>query len=194
MSDTKKPDPIITPPFVGSYVTLVKPRAIEEGKEAKYSINCVLKKKDPETIKLIKKLEAAFNASMIATFGKAIPFTSCKHYPIRDGDKPNEDGDVDDLTKGCWVIYASSKFKPGVIDQRGQKLFSEEDLYSGAIYRAALTTWAWKHATGGKGVSINLDNVMKMKDGTRIGGGRAAEADFEGYIDENAGDDDDMLK
>lgn len=199
MSDTdnddkpakKKAVAIISPEALGSYVTLVRPRAIEKGKEPKYSINLVLKKKDPEVIKFIKRLEASFTASMINTLGKALPFSACKHYPIWDGDKPNEDGEVSDITKRCWIVYASSKFKPGAIDKRGNKLISEDQLYSGAIYRASLSTWAWKHKTGGKGVSINLDNIMKVRDGDRIGGGRAAESDFENIIDPDAEDDED---
>jgi hypothetical protein len=200
MADKAKAQPIITPEFVGSYVTLVKPRAIEEGKDPKYSINIVLKKKDPKTIAFIKKLEAAFNASMLDKLGKAIPFAALKHYPIHDGDKPNEDGEKNEITKGCWSIYAASNFKPGALNKRGEKLFTEDELYSGAIYIAAVTTWAWKHPTGGKGVSVNLDNVMKIRDGNRIGGGRKAEEDFAGMIDPDASDDDgegaddDMLK
>lgn len=189
--DKKKKTKIVTPEFRGSYVTLVKPRAIEEGKEPKYSMNIVLKKKDPETIKFIKRLEAAFQAEMIETLGKALPFAACKHYPIRDGNKPNEDGEVSEITKGCWVITASNKFKPGCIDKNGNKLISEDELYSGAFYRASVSAWAWKHATGGKGVSVNLDNVMKIKDGDRFGGGSSAEADFEEYIDSDGSDEDD---
>lgn len=189
MADKAK-NVIITPEFLGSYVTLVKPRAIEADKEPKYSINMVLKKKLPTTIAFLKKLEASFNASMIEKLGKALPFASCKHYPVRDGDKPNEDGEINEITKGCWVVYASANFKPNSLDRRGQKLLSEDQLYSGAIYVAAITTWAWKHPTGGKGVSINLDNVLKMRDGERIGGGRPAEQDFAGLIDPDATDDD----
>lgn len=201
VSDDKKPKTkIITPEFRGSYVTLVKPRAQEEGKEPKYSINIVLKKKAPETIAFLKRLEASFNASMIEKLGKAIPFAACKYYPVHDGDKPDEDGEVSDITKGCWRIYASNKFKPGCIDKAGQKLFSEEDLYSGAWYRASVSTWAWKNDLGGRGVSINLDNVMKLKDDDKYGGGGSkAEDDFAEHIEgsgteEVEDDDDDMLK
>lgn len=197
MSDKKQKVKIITPEFRGSYANLVKPRAIEEGQEPKYSITIVLKKKDPETIALIKKLEAAFNVAMIEKLGKAIPFAACKHYPIKDGNKPNEDGEVSEITKGCWTFAASNKFKPGVIDKNGNKLFSEDDLYSGAWYRASISAWAWKHATGGKGVSVNLDSLMKIKDDGRYGGGSNPEQDFEDHIDssgEEDEDDDDMLK
>ena len=176
---------IITPEFRGSYVTLVKPRAIsdEPDAELKYSINILLPKDSPETKAFIKKLEGAFAASMTEKLGKPIPFANCRHYPIHDGDKADDDGNVDEITKGCWVIYASNKRKPGAIDMKGNKLFSEDDLYSGAWYRASLSTWAWTNPKFGKGVSINLDNVLKVKDDEAFGG-RAAppEDDFKSFL------------
>jgi hypothetical protein len=53
-----------------------------------------------------------------------------------------------------------------------------EELYSGAYYRASIRCFAWEHPTGGKGVSVALDNVMKIKDGEAFSGKSSASDDF----------------
>lgn len=176
--DKPKPTKLITPVFRGSFVTLVKARSIEEGQTPKYSILAPLSKTNKEATAFIAKLRAEIARVVLAKFGKAIPEKALKHFPIRDGDTMEQEGFA-----GHWCISASNKFKPGVVDGAGNKLFSEEDLYSGAWYRASISVWAWSHKTGGKGVSINLDNVLKTKDDEKIGGGTKAEDDFKSYLD-----------
>lgn len=197
MSDSKTPKPkLITPEGRGSYVTLIKPRAVsdEPDAELKYSYNHLMLKESAETKAFIKKLEAAFIAAMIdSPIGKPIPFTNCKHYPIRDGDMPNDDGEIDPITKGHWIIYATNRHKPGAIDLQGNKLFSEDDLYSGAWYRISVSAWAWSNKFG-KGVSLNLDNVLKVRDDAKFGGGGAPpEDDFAQYVGGTPSDEPDPM-
>ena len=190
MSDERKPN-LITPMFRGSYCNLITPRvpgkkgAAQEGKDPKYSILIVLPKDDPDTDKFLKRLRVAIDEATTEKFGKPVAHQKLKHFPIRDGDADdNED------FAGHWLIPASSKFKPGALDSKGQKLFSEDQLYSGAWYRAAISVWAWDSDLGGRGVSVNLHNVLKEKDDTRFGGGTAAEDDFKAHIREDDDEED----
>jgi hypothetical protein len=184
MATTEKPKRVklTTPEFRGSFVNLVKARAIEEGKEPKFSIMIVLPKGTPETTAFVAKLKKAIDDAYAAKHGKLVPAAVMKHYPIKDGATTGIEG-----MEKCICITAANKYKPGAIDKAGNKLIAEEDLYSGAWYRASVSAWAWAHATGGKGCSINLESVLKVKDDTRIGGGSNPDEDFASYIDKDGG-------
>lgn len=188
---------ITTPMFRGSYVTLVTPRAVaDDSDEKKYSMNIVLPKDSAETKAFIKKLEAAFNASMTEKLGKVYPKSVLKHYPIKDADvDTNQEGDIlsekNPEWEGCYVISASNKRKPGAIDKSGNKLFTDDDLYSGAWYYATVNVYAWSGKTFGKGVSISLNNVLKDHDDDRLSGGPSAESDFKNMIEGGGGTEED---
>lgn len=184
---------LTTPEFRGSYVNLIEPRAVSDdpGAEKKYSMLIVLSKTDPEAKAFVKKLEAAIQTASAEKHGKPIPKERLKHYPIKDGDNDEKED-----FHGHWLISASNKFKPGAIDLNGQKLISTEDLYSGAWYRASISCWAWDNPKGGKGVSINLKNVLKVRDDDAFTGVAKAEDDFADFLSEKpsgSSTDDDLL-
>ncbi|UOF83008.1 hypothetical protein [Caudoviricetes sp.] len=196
-SNPTAPLKLVTPVFRGSYVYLTKPRINKNKPDepGKFQMVIVLPKNKPETKEFIKKLEKLFVTTMTEKFGKAIPFTACKHYPIKDGDLPNEDGEVNEAHAGCWTISASNKFKPQALTLQGEEIIDADELYSGAWYRASIGAYAWKHESGGKGVSVDLKNVLKVKDDTRFGGGGNAKDDFAEFIGEDAPatDDNDII-
>lgn len=190
MADKPERIKLITPPFRGSYVNLVKARSMknEDGTdgEAKFGMVIVLEKELKSTRIFIKKLEAAIQQASAAKHGQARDKKKLKHYPIVDGDTTDNDSFQD-----CWIIRASSKFKPHCISKSGEDLITEEDLYSGAWYRANISPWGWANVKGGKGVSIGLDSVMKVKDDTRFGGGSDAKDDFKDHISEDEDEEED---
>jgi len=190
---------LMTPEFRGSYCNLIKAKHRKNpkpGDEPKYSILIVIpKKKYP---KWIASLEKNMLAAGQEKFGKPIPKNKLKHWPIRDGDEENEDGEVDENHAGCWCISVSTRRKPNVIDKKNRKLIDEEEVYSGAWYRATIRPWAWDNPEGGKGISIELHNVLKTKDDDRLGGGVSkAEDDFADELDDDASeaedDEDDLM-
>lgn len=180
MATTEKPKRVklTTPEFRGSFVNLVKARAIEAGKEPKFSVMIVLPKGTPETSAFLGKLKKALDDAYAAKHGKLVPSATMKHYPIKDGATIGIEG-----MEKSWCITAANKYKPGAISRAGEKLLSEDELYSGAWYRVSVSAWAWSHATGGKGVSVNLESVLKVKDDARIGGGSNPDEDFAQFID-----------
>lgn len=78
----------------------------------------------------------------------------------------------------CNTIQATSVNRPGAVDSHLQPIIEPDELYSGAYYRASIRCFAWEHPTGGKGVSVALDNVMKTKDGEAFSGKSSASDDF----------------
>lgn len=195
-------DKFLTPKFRGSYCHLLTPqKSKEENGKENYSITIVLPKANPETKKFLAQLKAAFKADMIEVFGKELPETALKHYPIKDGDTHlNSDGDPITEWAGCWVMSAKNASKPGIsvrapdgrrwtmnkqsgewVNKDGEDLPADLDteVYSGAWYYASIRTFAWKHETGGKGVSISLSGVLKVGDDKPFGGSSFSESEFD---------------
>jgi hypothetical protein len=164
-------DKLITPEFRGSFVHLTKPvkmKGMDES-EPRYQILIPLDKDDP----FWDDLEDAIEEALEDKFGK-IP-KKFKH-PVKDGD----DEEYDNL-KGMSFINATNSRRPGVVDENLDPIMEADELYSGAWYRASINVWAWSHPTGGNGVSISLNNVMKIRDDERYDGGTNAETDFAGF-------------
>lgn len=184
-----------TPEFRGSYVDLAKPRAMKKADgtmgDPTYSIMVVLPKKAASTIAFMAKLTKLMGTVYQDYHGK--PLVKGKNYPIKDGDlELNEDGEA--THPGCWTFRAGSKFKPSVCDIHGDSIDGEAELYSGAYYRVKVSAYAWKHETGGRGISISLETAMKTKDGEKFGGGgQNAAADFADDIEKGGGESSSML-
>lgn len=182
-------DKILTPKFRGSYVTAITPRLPKNGKgKAKFGITVVLPKDDPKTDRFLKQLRACFAQSMTEKFGKVLPEKTMKHFPIRDGDDyVDDDGNVREEFAGNWVISAKSDRAPGlsILHEDGTREEVEdramvaETFYSGAYYYASLTTYAWTHEEGGKGVSVSLSGLLWAGEGERFGGGGYSASDFD---------------
>ena len=162
---------IITPEFRGSFVHLDRPSTMkgQPDSEPRYQMLCAFDADD----EFWDIMEDAVEQAAKEKFGKVPPkFKS----PIKDGD----DEEYDNL-KGCLYFNASNSRKPGVVDQGMSPVIDPEELYSGAWYRASVNVWAWEHPTGGKGASVSLNNVMKIKNDQRYDGGTAAQDDFAGF-------------
>jgi len=181
---------IVTPPFRGSFVHLTQPHAMkvapgEKQPEPRYQITIPIPKNDPFWKKFDKMVEDA----AIAKWGKVPPKLKT---PKKDGDDTDMDGNVRPEFAGRWSIQASSKNKPGLVDASLQPIMSEDEIYSGAWYRASVRCYAWDHPTGGRGVSVALDNCMKVKDDEAFSGKSSAADDFKEFASADA-DADDML-
>lgn len=172
---------LITPVNRASFCHLVEPKAPAAGAPPVYSMALVLPKDDPDTKKFMKNLKAAAESRAQEKFGQ-VP--KKLKFPWKDGDK-------EDRTEweGCWIVSAKSKSRPGIVGADLQPVMDPEILYSGAYYRASVSEWAWDHSTGGKGISLNLDNVMWVKDGEPFSARTAAEDDFAGMASDEDEDE-----
>lgn len=173
---------LVTPEFRGSFVHLLEPHAIKgvEGAKARYQITIPLPKKDV----FWTKLNALIDDTAKGKWGKIPPKMKS---PVKDGDIEGRPELV-----GCFSIQATSGNKPGIVNESLNPIMDANEIYSGAYYRASIRAYAWDHPTGGKGVSIALDNVMKVKDGEAFSGKVDAADDFASF-GVNGTDDSDML-
>ena len=153
-----------------SYAHLFTAHSIE-GNDPKFSVAILIPKIDTETIKCIK--EATTEAAEIgkAKLGKVTPTLKT---PLRDGDAERPD---DPAYKGMYFLNASSKNRPGVVDQNVHAIMDDTEVYSGCYGRLTINFYAYS-ASGNKGIAAGLGNVQKVAEGDPLGGFTRAETDF----------------
>ena len=169
---SKVTEKVVTGKVRFSYVHVFQPaKSMDEGKAGKYSVSVIIPKSDKETI---AKLNAAFEkvkAGSAAVFGGQVP--KLVKGGLRDGDLEKDD----EAYKDSFFFNASSAQKPGVVDEGLNPIIDPDEFYSGVFGRASVTLYAY-NSNGSKGVAFGLNNVQKLEDGERLGGGSTAAADF----------------
>lgn len=150
------------------------------GAEPKYSVTMLIPKTDLAT-------KADIDSSMKAAYDKAVADDWKGARPqlrsalIYDGDGFRNDGsEFGPECKGHWVITASTKRKPQVVDISNINVeLAPQDIYSGMYARVTLNFFSF-NTNGNKGIGCGLGNVMKTRDGEPLAGGATAASDFEG--------------
>lgn len=181
MSSTK----VVTGLVTFCYVNVFEPAAREPGEALKYSAAILIDKDDKKTLNAVNDaIEAAYNLGVEkGMIPKSKKLANIK-TPLRDGDDEKPD---DHAFENKMFFNASGNNKPGIVDENVAPIIDREEFYSGVIGRASINFYPFA-TKGNIGVAAGLNNVQKMKDGERLGGGSAsAAADF------GAPDDDGML-
>lgn len=98
--------------------------------------------------------------------------------PIKDGDEHRE-GKTG--YEGKVFIGARSNDKPGVVVGPNRRTTEDKnEVYAGCYVKVSVTAFAYDHPQGGKGVSLALNHVWKIRDGKPFGTMRDAQSDFDG--------------
>lgn len=155
-----------------SYAHLFEAHAIE-GNEPKFSVSIIIPKTDTDTLKAIKEAVAEAKEQGKTKWGGKVP--AGLKTPLRDGDEERPD---DEAYVGSYFLNASSKNKPGIVDQNVQPILDATELYSGCYGRLTLNFYPFS-ASGNKGIAAGLGNVQKLEDGEPLGGFTRAEDDFD---------------
>jgi hypothetical protein len=166
------------------YANLNEPKSINGGK-AKYSVSIIVPKSDTVTISKIKAaIEAAYSEGQgkLKGNGKTCPALSMLKTPFRDGDAEHPD---DEAYADSYFINANSDTAPGLVDKDRNPIMERSEIYSGIYARFSINFYAF-NSNGNRGIACGLNNVLKLSDGSPLGGKSRAEDDF-------ATDDDDFL-
>ncbi len=178
-----KEDPtyFMTPMFRAAFAHVFTPNAPKGADKKSYSIAMLFKKGENLTV-----IQKAIDAAAKEKWGDKIP-KKFKHPIIKEQDELAEQ--YEGFTEGAFFIQASNQMQPGLVDKDRNEIIDEQEFYSGCFARATVRAYAWDNAFG-KGVSLSLQNVQKLKDGERLGGGQriAPEEDFEDAEEENYDD------
>lgn len=167
MNENEKPQTrIITPEFRVSFPAVFQPRGME-GQQAKYQITMLF----PSDYDLSALKKCAVNALSIK-WPDATKRPKGLRSPFQKGDEKEYDG-----YKGMIVVKATAIMRPKLVDADLQPIMDEEQFYAGCYARAAIRFYAYEKS-GNRGVSCSFDNVQKLRDGEKFGGGRTPEEDF----------------
>lgn len=169
---SRKETKVITGKVRLSYAHLFEPYGMD-GQEPKFSTAILIPKSDTETLKAIKEAVDLAKKNGASKFGGKIPANL--KTPLRDGDEERPD---DEVYAGCYFLNASSKNRPGVVDQNVQPVMDANEVYSGCYARVSINFYAY-NASGNKGIAAGLGNVQKLEDGEPLGGFTRAEDDFD---------------
>ena len=161
-------DNIITPEFRAGFISVFRATKSREAKpedKAKFSIRACF---PPTTDISALKQVAQVAANEFWGEGK-VPKS------LRSPFRFNEE--LDNPVAGIgddWVVMtfsANEDRRPGLVDANLQDIINEEDVYSGAWFRAQVRGYGYDNK-GNKGVAFGLQNLQKMRDDDPIGGGR----------------------
>lgn len=84
-----------------------------------------------------------------------------------------------DADDDAIFINLATTMQPGIVDAKMNDIINKDEFYSGCYARATVNAYAYDKS-GNKGVAFGLNNLQKLRDGERLGGGRGnAKADFE---------------
>lgn len=196
MSDLKQQTKVInkTTPVRFSYCNVFVAKAMEEGQEAKFSVQIRIPKTDTALVKQYNDaIDAAKELGKLEKWKGKIP--AGLKGGLRDGDVefPGDAGYA-----GMWFINANNKNKPGILsnecDEFGKRLPITDpvDFYSGVWGHVSVNFFPYSNKSNG--VACSLGNLLKGKapkgyDDSRLSGGATAEEDF---ADFGSGDDDFM--
>lgn len=178
MSNTN-PTKVVTGKVRFSYVHVFEPAAVSEGSEdKKYSVSIIIPKSDKATLKKINDAIEAAKQLGIAKWGGKVP-KSLK-LPLRDGDLERDE----ECYENSYFLSAKTDRKPGIVDANLDEIISRDEFYSGCYGRASVNFFPFD-VNGSKGIAVGLQNLQKLEDGERLGGGSSAAEDF-------GSDDDDL--
>lgn len=172
---------VITEPVRLSYANLFKPYA-RDGQEPKYSA-CLLIPKDAR--KTMQAIRAACEAARVASAGLFQGKAPEKlKLPIHDGDgeMPNG-GEYGPECKGMWVINASSRQRPGIVNRQNVEILDSTEVYSGCWARVDINFYAY-NTQGNRGIACGLNNLQKVRDDETLGGRARAQDVFEPLDDD----------
>lgn len=178
-----------------SYCHLFQPEAVADGGEKKYSVSIIIPKSNTKLVAQIRTAIDAAAAAGMSKFGGRRPANL--KTPLRDGDIDRAD---DEAYADSWFINASSRTKPGVVkvmeidgEKKLVEVTNEEDVYSGCYGYVTVNFFPFNNA-GNRGIAAGLNNVLKSRDGSFLGGRTSAQSDF-GDLDlsEMGGEEDDII-
>lgn len=184
---------IITPIGRVSFPYLDTPKVWDKNdpnEKPKYSVNLIFSKAEmtPADREALKKLKSACMKAGLDMFppqkdrnGNEIEGSgySKKHYswPFRSGTEPSVVG-KEGYGEGTEFVSLRSEFPVQLLNARKEPI-SASDIYAGCYARACVTISAYKHIKGGKGVTMFLAAVQKIRNGDPLSSGIDASNDFD---------------
>jgi hypothetical protein len=167
---------MITGEAILSYPALFEAKANPSG-ALKFSCSLLFDKSDTGTI---EELKAAIDKAI--TKGKEKKWDGkmpkFRYEPLRDGDEELASGEkTDAIYKGKVFVNCSSDTAPGVVGPDAKVLMDQTKIFAGCIVRADINPFPYKQS-GNAGIGWGLNNIMLVRESTRLDGKQSAENAF----------------
>lgn len=167
---------VMTPKFRVSFPWVFrpqKPMANATSQDPKYSITMLF----PKGADLSALKKAAADAVAEKWGADKAKWPKNLRSPFRDQGEKEFEG----YEAGAVFITATSKQRPGLVDEKVQDIIEEKDFYPGCYARATVRVFAYDQA-GNRGVAFGLQNIQKLADGEPLGGRIRPADDFEPVV------------
>lgn len=154
------------------YAFVFTPRPNKMNGKTQYSVRVLIPKSNKAALDRINS-----TIKQVATEkwgGKAEAMLATCRLPLIDGDTKG-----DPVYEGFYYFNAKSDNKPDVVDLHCEPILDPAGFYSGCWGAFNGSVWAYDNAFG-KGISISLQNLMKMKDDTPMTSTVSAKQAFKG--------------
>lgn len=153
-----------------NYINVKEARTINLSSEPKYSTTIIIPK---ESNTMDKIYEVIYNATKngLEIWGGQVPddLITC----LKDGDTTGRKE-----YENSFYINATSKYKPQIVD-KDLKILNPDELYNGCFGRVSINFYPYNHKESkNRGISCELLNIQKLKDGERIINRASAVDDF----------------
>ena len=163
-----------------SYPQLWEAKSFKGGKP-KFSATLLIPKTDKKTLDRIKScVEAAKADGKDKSWKGSIP--KDLDLPLHDGDADFNAGKKGEECKGHFYLNAKSEMKPVVLDEKGDEMLRQADVYAGCYVKAAINFFPYNNA--GKGVGVGLNAIKKVKEGEPFSSRPSAEELAEMFEDD----------
>ena len=169
---------VITGELTLSYPHLFEAYANQPGQTPKFSTTLLVPKTDTTTrAKIDAAIQAAIQQGMAKNWNGVKP--PIVAVPIHDGDgvRPSDGSPFPEECNGHWVMTASSKNQPGLVDAALNPIMSQTEIYAGVKARVSINFYAYNF-NGRKGIGCGLNNVQKIRDGEPLTSFSSATDDF----------------
>lgn len=176
---TNKPTQVTTNEVRISYEHLLQAYANQPGADPKFSATLLIPKTDIATKQRIDAaIQAAAQEGMASRWGGIRP--PQLPTPVWDGDGVRQNGEAfGPECKGHWVMTASSKQRPEIVDHNLNPVIDATEIYSGMFAKVNVNFFAY-FSNGKKGIGCGLGPVQKTRDGEPLGGRVSAAEAFGG--------------
>lgn len=153
-----------------NYVNIKEARSNALSSEPKYSITIIIHKESNTMDKIYEGIYNATKNGLDIWDGKVSDnLITC----LKDGDATGRKEYED-----SFYINATSKYRPQVVD-KDLKILSPDELYNGCLGRVSINFYPYNHKESGNcGISCELLNLQKLKDGEKIVNRASAVDDF----------------
>ena len=146
-----------------SYCNLFQPKTTQDG-TLKYGVTILIPKTNVQAKAIVDAaIEAATIDGIQKKWGGQRPalVTTCIHDG--DGGRPTDHEPYGEECRGCWVLTATNKDKPFVVDAMVQNIINPVEVYSGMWGNVSLNFYSYNNKK--KGIGCGLNGVQKTADG-----------------------------